>query len=49
MEDEIIKYQKKFKKWIMKDNWDDIAERLSDSFMSIITIVMNAFNCRYKK
>jgi hypothetical protein len=42
MEDEIIKYQKKLKKWIMKDNWDDIAERLSDSFMSIITIVMNA-------
>lgn len=42
MEDEIIKYQKKFKKWIMKPNWDDIAERLSPSLMSIVTIVMNA-------
>ena len=26
----------------MKPNWDDIAERLSPSFMSIVTIVMNA-------
>ena len=42
MEDEIIKYQKKLKKWIMKPNWDDIAERLSPSLMSIVTIVMNA-------
>lgn len=42
MEDEIIKYQKKLRKWIMKPNWDDIAERLSPSLMSIVTIVMNA-------
>ena len=42
MEDEIIKYQKKLIKWIMKPNWDDIAERLSPSLMSIVTIVMNA-------
>ena len=42
MQDMIVEYQKKFKKWIMKDNWDSIAERLSPSLMSIVTIVMNA-------
>ena len=42
MKDMVVEYQKKFRKWIMKDNWDSIAERLSPSLMSIVTIVMNA-------
>jgi len=40
--DEINKYQEKFNKYILSDNWDIIADRLNDSLMSIITITMNA-------
>lgn len=40
--EEVKYYQPKFKKWIMSDKWDSIAEKLSDVHMSIIKQVMNA-------
>lgn len=35
-------YQSKFKRFINGEKWDSIAERLSPSIMSIITLIMNA-------
>lgn len=40
--DEINYYQPKFRKWILSKYWDDIAERLTDTEIDIITRVMNA-------
>lgn len=43
MENEEVKYyQPKFAKWIQSRKWDSIAEELSDTYMDIITRVMNA-------
>ena len=40
--DELRYYQPRFERWIMSDNWDSIADRLSDTCMEIIVQVMNA-------
>ena len=43
MENEEVKYyQPRFRKWINSDKWEIIAERLSETSMSIIVNVMNA-------
>jgi hypothetical protein len=39
---EVKYYQPKFAKWIQSAKWDSIAERLSETSMSLITQVMNA-------
>lgn len=39
---EIKYYQPKFARWIQSAKWDGIAERLSETYMTIITQVMNA-------
>ena len=39
---EVKYYQPKFTRWIKSDKWDNIAEKLSDTSMSIIKQVMNA-------
>ena len=40
--EEVKYYQPRFARWIKSPKWDSIAERLSDTNMSIITRVMNA-------
>ena len=40
--DELRYYQPRFARWIKSDNWDSIADRLSDTCMEIIVQVMNA-------
>ncbi len=56
--EEVKYYQPKFRRWINSKNWDGIAEKLSDTCMTIITQVMNAnydgdcswtvwYNCDY--
>lgn len=35
-------YKPRFARWIKSNKWDSIAERLSDAYMEIITMVMNA-------
>lgn len=43
METEEVKYyQPKFERWLKSDKWDSIAEKLSDTHISIIKQVMNA-------
>lgn len=43
METEEVNYYKpRFTRWIKSNKWDSIAERLSDTYMEIITRVMNA-------
>ncbi len=43
MENEEVNYYKpRFTRWIKSNKWDSIAERLSDTYMEIITRVMNA-------
>ena len=43
METEEVKYyQPKFERWLKSDKWDSIAEKLSDTYISIIKQVMNA-------
>ena len=43
MENEEVKYyQPRFRKWINSDKWDGIAERLSETSINIISMVMNA-------
>jgi hypothetical protein len=42
MSSEVSKYKVRFQKWISSPLWDDIASRLPDSIISIVTIVMNA-------
>lgn len=39
---EVKYYQPRFAKWIQSAKWDSIAERLSETSMSLITQVMNA-------
>ena len=39
---EIKYYQPRFARWIQSTKWDSIAERLSETHMTIITRVMNA-------
>lgn len=39
---EIKHYQPRFARWIQSAKWDDIAERLSETYMNIIIRVMNA-------
>ena len=39
---EIKYYQPRFARWIQSAKWDSIAERLSETHMTIITRVMNA-------
>lgn len=40
--EEVKYYQKRFARWIQSAKWDSIAERLSKTYMTIITQVMNA-------
>ena len=41
METEEVNYYKpRFARWIKSNKWDSIAERLSDAYMEIITMVM---------
>lgn len=40
--EEVRYYQSRFARWIKSDNWDSIAEKLSDTHMEIIVQVMNA-------
>ena len=40
--EEVKYYQPRFARWIKSDKWDSIAEKLSDTNMSIIKQVMNA-------
>ena len=40
--EEVKYYQSRFARWIKSPKWDNIAERLSDTSMSIIIQVMNA-------
>ena len=39
---EVNYYKPRFAKWIKSNKWYSIAERLSDTYMEIITRVMNA-------
>ncbi|MCM1048703.1 MAG: hypothetical protein NC433_09770 [Clostridiales bacterium] len=40
--DEVKYYQPRFKRWIDSKYWDNIAEKLLDTDIAIITKVMNA-------
>lgn len=41
MENEEVNYYKpRFTRWIKSNKWDSIAERLSDTYMEIITMVI---------
>ena len=40
--EEVKYYQQRFARWIQSAKWDSIAERLSETYMTIITQVMNA-------
>ena len=40
--EEVKYYQPRFSRWIESQKWDDIAEKLSDASMDIITQVMSA-------
>ena len=40
--EEVKYYQPRFSRWIESQKWDNIAEKLSDASMDIITQVMSA-------
>lgn len=46
MENEEVNYYKpRFTRWIKSNKWDSIAERLSDTYMEIITrVIFDSYN-----